>query len=263
METSLHINLEDIKQQLEITKTLKENNPSLIPQIAPLEDKIYNTLIAHVELLHEKGKTTTDPANNAEVYNGLIKEFDGDQKKTRRLSWVNLFLIIGLMIAVLIVIVNVSFSSINALIKPYLEAENKKNRVVELLTTETVNVSNLIVQNLNSLDTAKSNLANLTKRDSLLRKSLNTYENTIKNIDGSNSGFTRIEGTLLYYLILSILALVVVMSITFYLVKVFVNIHRYNNILADHYEALYGTFKLMKEKNAFPSDLTLENAYQL
>lgn len=264
----IYTSLEDVKVQYEIIKTLKENNPSLVSQIAPLEDKLYNSLLSNLDLLQKDHKSNVvDTPDQTKVYDEIINTYKRSAKGARRFGWANLIVIVAIMAALTIVVVT-SFRAIDNLIDPYIGAENRKNRQIDSLNAQAINISASIIKNLdqpykgNTKQRASIDSL-ITRKDALLAKSLAANELAIKIVDERKSDFSRVENAMLYYLILSILALVTVMAISFYIVKVFVNIHRYNNILADHYEALSGTFKLMKNKKSFSSDLTLDSAYQL
>lgn len=94
-------------------------------------------------------------------------------------------------------------------------------------------------------------------------KTLNAVEIAAGKLESRTSNFSKVQPLVYFHIFLIIAFIFAIIAVLVYLVKVFVNIHRYNHILADHYEALEGAFKTLKNKEIFADKFDLEKAYSL
>jgi uncharacterized membrane protein (DUF106 family) len=294
---------EEIKNQVEFLKKLREDSPNdnLKAKIDSALEKIYTDAIARIdptvripeaekeieassaakkledEVSVKKAKEEKEDAEKKlreekqeaeETLGALSKEFNDAQKDTRKLTYLNLFFIIVMILAFFYMITK-GYGYTSDMIKPYIESEDTKNKIVDSLSSHTALLQRKVLERLDSATTKlPTDKEKYSVQDSSTQKfidsarsTINYMESTLDKLDKRPSNFSKVQNAIIFYISLVIASIFAGIVVLVYLVRLLVNIHRYNSILADHYEALGVAFRTLKNKKVFGDNYDLEKAY--
>ena len=254
---------EEILNQITFLKKLKEetNDTSLISNIDSLIVSVYNDLIPSINCNNIDKDTGID---------SLIKENMTAQTISRNIVLVNLAVIIITILSFSWFLFN-AYKYTNNLSGSYLRAEQNRASILDSLNSVCLKNYNKVFQNssqitisdnTDSLNIPKLNTSFLKTTDSI-RQNVSYLDSTISKIYSNRTDYSKAQPILIFHVFMMIAFIIAIISVVIYIVKVMINLIRYNSILADHYDALAGTFKLIKNKRYFSDDLTLESAYLL
>lgn len=255
---------EEIKSQIEFLKKLKEDSPNeaLKANIDKTLEKIYSDTLSRTDPALRKSETDS-------ILDGLSREFRKAQKDTRMLTWVNLSTI-SVMILVFFFLINRGYDHAANMIKPYIEAEDRKNNTIDSLSALTAGLQHDVIEKLDVAAAALPARKNdFSAQDSATGKFIDStrrmivyMESSMDTLDKRTSNFAKVQNAVMLYITLVIASIFAGIVVLVYLVRLFVNIHRYNTILADHYEALDVACQTLKNKHIFGGEnFDLEKAY--
>ena len=214
--------------------------------------------------------TTNESSEINTKLDDLIKKYKKYQSSTRWLTYLNLSIIISIIIG-FAYLINSRFDQSNETLKSYQNSSNVKAKWIDSLYNKNIILQTTVLNklNLNRESIIKSHSV-INHSDSVVielldsaRQTLLLIESSAKKMEDRSINSSK-EFPIIYFQIFLIVAFTIaIITVWIYLIKVFVNIHRYNSILADHYDALEGAFELLKNKNIFGDSFDLDKAYNI
>jgi len=270
---------ENVSQQIDFLENLKEKaSDNAKKTIDATLDLIYNDIskkITPAEIENDINASNQilidDRKNDDKVFTKLINEYHDAAKKTRKTSnrW-NLGVIIISIISFSIFLF-IAYRYTIELSKPYLLSEQQKYKTIDSMVLQSSKEYNTVLEKLNS-NISKSNTDSLTSSpvnkniintfDSL-KTSLKEIETVVNNLNSKESAFSKVQPIIYFHILLMVLFIIAIITTLMYIVKVMVNLYRYNNILADHYEAVADSIKIISHSSLFGKDLNFEKVYSI
>jgi hypothetical protein len=212
-----------------------------------------------------------DRAKVDALFTELITEYNAEEKKTRRIAnrW-NLSVII-LSIIVSVIFLLFAYFYTNNISKSYLISEQNKYLIIDNLEVQSLKEYSKILKKLDSFviisksDSTKSTIdkKNIISSVDSLKTNLKEVETIVTNINSKDSEFSKVQSIFYFHILIMLICIIAIITVLMYIVKVEVNLFRYNNILADHYEALAGSFKILRNSSIFGTDINFEKIYPI
>jgi hypothetical protein len=270
---------ENVSQQIDFLEKLKEKaSDDAKKTIDSTLDLIYKDISkkitpAEVESdINASSQNLIDDRKNDEiVFTRLINEYHDAAKKTRTISnWGNLGVII-LSIISFSIFLFYAYRYTNELSKPYLLSEQQKYMIIDSMVLQSSEEYYKVLKNLDtyvkksnpdSLISSPVNKNIINTIDSL-KTNLKEIETVVNNMNSKESVFSKIQPIIYFHIILMVVFIIAIITTLMYIVKVMVNLFRYNSILADHYEAVADSIKIIRHSSLFGNDLNFEKVYSI
>lgn len=216
-------------------------------------------------------KAKQDKVASDLILNSLSNASAKEQRTYRIFGYLNLAGIVVIII-IFAILIYISYYDTNKLLKSYLIPENTKNEILDSLSEKDRQTQLKLLDRIDSFSNQiiKVKPLKLTAQDAATLAHLDSIKSTLKKVKASSmklesktSNFAKVQPLIYSYIILNISFLLAIIAVSIYLIRVLVNIHRYNNIFADHYNALDSAYSTMKNREVFGANYDLEKAYSL
>jgi len=266
---------ENVSQQIDFLEKLKEKaSDDAKKTIDATLDLIYKDIskkITPAEIENDINATSQilidDRKNDEKVFSWLINEYHDAANKTRTISnWGNLGVII-LSIISFSIILFYAYRYTNELSTPYLLSEQQKYKIIDSMVLQSSVEYNKVLKNLDTYVT-KSNPDSLisspvNKTIDSLKTNLKEIETVVNNMNSKESAFSKVQPIIYFHILLMVVFIIAIITMLMYIVKVMVNLFRYHSILADHYEAVADSIKIISHSSLFGNDLNFEKVYSI